>query len=85
MSAEMTARHLALAIEHLARGERLVAEQRERIRTLKERGHETSASERFLFVLLVSLDVMSTHHATLQREAAAHQRRTHSALATSTE
>ena len=71
MTDEMAARYLALAFEHLARGERLVPEQRDRIRNLREHGHDTSRSERFLSVLLTSLDVMRDHHATLEREAAA--------------
>ena len=48
MDPETLRRHLAQANEHVAQGERLIAEQRERIRLFALRGNDTSRAEELL-------------------------------------
>ena len=62
MPDEILKRHLALAIRHAEKGERLVQEQ------LEKNGHDATSSKRFLELLIQTLALMMEHLAQLERE-----------------
>jgi len=71
MPDEMIHRHFAIAVRHAKEGERRVAEQLQRIQTLRHAGLDTATSQEFLDVLVASLKLMNQHLALLTRECAA--------------
>jgi hypothetical protein len=70
MPDEILKRHLALAMRHVERGERLVQEQHQRVEYLEKNGHDTTSSKRFLNLLIQTLVLMREHLAHLEREHA---------------
>jgi len=68
MPDEILKRHLALAIRHAEKGERLVQEQLQRVEYLEKNGHDATSSKRFLELLIQTLALMMEHLAQLERE-----------------
>jgi hypothetical protein len=61
---------LERAAQHVAAGKRIVAQQHERIATLKAAGHPVEEHERLLKVFAHTLEALEAHHRLLLREIA---------------
>jgi hypothetical protein len=67
---------LARATQHVAAAEHIVAQQRERIATLKAEGHPTANHEQLLELFVSTLEAFKDHRRLLSSEVA--ERRTNS-------